>query len=378
MPGSEKDPLRELLKRELDALAAEVAGTESSVSPNRIEMLNGLAKLIETRDSLRSKPRNWWPALVLAGTLVIVSVLLFVRVRETEIELDISVAQLSFALANAQVLSSAADLSTLGISGLRDAELPKSQSPSGNEIASTHPLGPVLFLTTSAEGEHRGNVTLAPLVLPSDARVRLACSDVANQYRLSANTMNLKFEAAVYGAVTIGLSGSPSHVFEFATPKQIVMRGGSEEVNLDLTFPSLPQSALSPQLEVREIDFMRIDQFLEPNQTLVKHLSTILSGTLFLESLNGQKFSLRPGEELTFEHSQGEIRSLVMAAHHIELKYRGRVSGMTAGTGEGRRSIMPTYLEWLKARHSLSLFWATSLYLFGLATAALRWFGVRV
>jgi hypothetical protein len=189
--------------------------------------------------------------------------------------------------------------------------------------------------------------------------------------------MNLKFEAAVYGAVTISLPGSPKKAFDFATPKQIVMQGGSQEVNLDLTFPSLPQSALSPQLEVREIGFTRIDQFLEPNQTLVKHLSTILSGTLFLESLNGQAFALRPGEELTFEHSQGEIRSLVFAAHHIDLKYRGKVTGMTAGTGDERRSIMPTYLEWLKARHSLSLFWATSLYLFGLATAALRWFGVR-
>jgi hypothetical protein len=38
---------------------------------------------------------------------------------------------------------------------------------------------------------------------------------------------------------------------------------------------------------------------------------------------------------------------------------------------------MPTYLEWLKARHGLSLFWGTSLYLFGLAAAALRWFGVN-
>jgi hypothetical protein len=376
MPDSDKDPLRELLKRELDAFAAEVAGTEGSMSADRIEMLNGLAKLIETRDSLRSKPRNWWPALVLAGTLVIVSVLLFARVRETEIELDISVAQLSFALANAQVLSGATDLSTLGVSGLRDVQLPNSQSSSGNEIAPAQSQEPVLFLTASAEGQHHGNVTLAPLVLPSNAQVRLACSDVVNQYGLSLNTMNFKFEAAVYGAVTISLPGS-SKAFDFATPKQIVMQGGSQEVNLDLTFPSLPQSALSPQLEVREIGFTRIDQFLEPNQTLVKRLSTIVSGTLFLESLNGQAFPLRPGEELKFEHSQGEIRSLVLAAHHIDLKYRGRVTGMTAGTGDGRRSIMPTYLEWLKARHSLSLFWATSLYLFGLATAALRWFGVR-
>ncbi len=376
MPGSDKDPLRELLKRELDAFAAEVDGKEGKMSADRIEMLNGLAKLVETRDSLKSKPRNWRPALVLAATLVIVSLLLFARVRETEIELDISVTQLSFALANAQVLNGATNLSTLGVSGLRDVRLPNSQTPAGNEIAPAQSQEPVLFQTASAKDQPHGTVTLAPLVLPSNAQVMLACSDVVNQYGLSLNTMNLKFEAAVDGAVTISRPGS-TKAFDFATPKQIVMQGGSQEVNLDLTFLSLPQSALAPQLEVREIGFTRIDQFLEPNQTIVKRLSTILSGTLFLESLNGQAFPLRPGEELKFDHSQGEIRSLVLADHHIDLKYRGRVAGMTAGTGDGRRSIMPTYLEWLKARHSLSLFWATSLYLFGLATAALRWFGVR-
>lgn len=375
MPASEKEPLRELLKRELDAMAAEAAKSDSSISAERVEMLNHLSKLVEVRDSLQPKPRNWWPPLILVVTLVITSVLLFARVRETEIELEVSATDVNFTLDKSEVVSSAANLLTLGVSGLENVQMPP--SPGETAIASANQQVSVMSLSASTAAGRRGTVTLAPLVLQSDARVRLGCSEVANQYNLSTNAANLKLEATADGPVTINVPGSPGRAFDFATPKSIAMQGGAEELRLDLAFPSLPQSVVSPQLEVHEIGFARVDQFLEPDQTLIKHLSTILSGTLFLESLNGQSFSLRPGEQLEFEHSQGEIRSLQMAANHIELKYHGRVRGMTAGTGEGRRSLMPTYLEWLKARHGLSLFWATSLYLFGLATAALRWFGVK-
>jgi hypothetical protein len=378
MAASEKDPLRERFEKELETLAADAAGSEDGLLPPRIEMLNGLARLIETRDALRPKPRNWWPPLVLAGTLAIVSVLLFARVRETEIELDVSVTQLGFSLPRAQVLSDAIDLSSLGISGIRNVQLPASQESQATEAAPSGNGQTASFVSASiAEAQH-GTITLAPVVLPSSAAVRVGCSDAPNQYRLSLSAQGVELKAAVSGTVTLSVPGSPNRVTVFATPKQITAQGGSEEIDVDLTFPSSPRLGLSPQMEVREMDLMRLDQFLEPDQTFVKHLSTILSGTLFLESLNGQAFKLRPGEELLFEHSQGEIRSLVLAGNHIDLKYHGKVTRMTAGTGEGRRSIMPTYLEWLRARHGLSLFWATSLYLFGLAGAALSWLGVRL
>jgi hypothetical protein len=33
-------------------------------------------------------------------------------------------------------------------------------------------------------------------------------------------------------------------------------------------------------------------------------------------------------------------------------------------------------LEWLRARHGLTLLWGTTAYVFGLATAVVRWFKV--
>jgi hypothetical protein len=377
MSGPAKDPLRELFERELNKCTTEAAEVDSTIPPGRIEALSTLAKLIETRNSIQPKSRNREPVLVFLGTLAVASVLLFVRVRETEIELDVSLAQLSFTLAKPQVLNGVMNLAALGIAGLRDVQLPPSAGQSPGTSAGVSDSASVL-LTPSSLGRRRGTVTLASVLLPANARVTLGRSDVANQYRLSTNATNLPLQAAVHGPVSVSLAGAPTRTLDFAAPKSVLLRGGSEEVTLDLTFPSLPQSPLSPQLEVRDISFSRVDQFLDLNQTLIKRLSTILSGTLSFESLNSQELHLRPGEELRFEHSQGEIRSLESGADHIGLKYWGRVRGMTAGTGEGHRSIMPTYLEWLEARHGLSLLWAASLYLFGLVAAALRWWGVRL
>jgi hypothetical protein len=46
---------------------------------------------------------------------------------------------------------------------------------------------------------------------------------------------------------------------------------------------------------------------------------------------------------------------------------------METGSEDSPRSLMPTWLEWLKARHGLSLLWGTTLYLFGLVLGVARW-----
>jgi hypothetical protein len=51
---------------------------------------------------------------------------------------------------------------------------------------------------------------------------------------------------------------------------------------------------------------------------------------------------------------------------------------MTTGAGEGHRSLMPTRLEWLQARHGLSLLWASSLYLMGIIGVVLHWWGIKL
>ena len=371
MSGHAKDPLRELLDHRLEALAAQAVRAGSVPSAAEIESIASLAKLIDLRNSLRPKQRNRWPALVLAATLAVVSILLFVRVGETEIELEAASKELSFALAKEQMITGALDLAALGVSGLRSVELPVTAS-------GVQSGAPAVELTRDSVKGRAGSVTLAPMLLPARARITLRRSDVPNQYGVIVRAAGLSLQGALNGPIRVGLAGAPAREYDFASPQPIVFAGGSEDITLDLTFLAMPQEPVVRQLQVGDLSVLRIDQFLEPGRTIVTRLSTILSGTLFFESLNGQERKLRDGEELQFERSDGELRTLELAANHIGWKFHGRVRGMTTGTGEGRRSLMPTCLEWLRARHEVTLLWATSLYLFALIAGVLRWWGIRI
>jgi hypothetical protein len=364
------DPLKELLQRELEKLAADAAASPGDSLPaERIQTLSSLAKLIETQDSLRPKRRSWWPAVVFLSTLAVASVLLFVRVGETEIELDAALSEISFLSGKAEVLTQTANLNALGITGLQDMKLPG--------VSDLIPAGrhPHVVSFTALSGGSSG-ITLEPLFVPPRTRVTVAQSEMPNQYRLSVRSRDLPVQATLFGQVTPAVPGIPVKNLNASIPRQVSLRG-SGDVTLSLMFPSLPQSPVSPLLEVTDIAFLRVDQFSNSEQESVRRISTILSGTLSLESLNSQEIRLRPGEELQFERSQAEIRSLEMNPNHVNVKLRAKVSGMTLGTGEAHRSIMPTYLEWVRARHSAGLLWGTSLYLFGIAAAVLRWWGLR-
>jgi hypothetical protein len=174
----------------------------------------------------------------------------------------------------------------------------------------------------------------------------------------------------------IALPGKMPENFDFASPRAILMRADSQFVDLTLSFPEASKPGqFSSQLLADDLTLFRIDEFVDQKHTLVRQVSTILSGTLYYESLNGKERPLRASEALRFEQSRGEIRTIQLHNDHIALKYFGRVRGMQTGSDENRRSLMPTYLEWLSARHGLSLLWGTTLYLFGLIVGVLRWWG---
>lgn len=144
---------------------------------------------------------------------------------------------------------------------------------------------------------------------------------------------------------------------------------------MDIDF--IPEPAVkrkfSRQLLVDSLSLFSIDEQVDIEKTIVKRLSTILSGTLYFEALGGKKQVLRSGQELRFDYSAGEIRTITLEDGSIHLAFHGNVRGMSTGSSNNRISLMPTYLEWLSARHGLSLLWGTTLYLFGLLYGVWKW-----
>ena len=365
--------LRDLLFRQVQAASEEAIRADGQISDEQVQALERLARLAALCDEAQPPPyRKRWPvAATLGSTLLIVSLLLFARVPKTEIELDLVLSGVSFVLPTQQVLTNGMDLSAIGVFGLQEIRLP--HIPNRESRTRPEDTDSAIRLAIASDGERQGTVTLTALTLPAETHVRLHDTAISRQYRLFLGATGLVLRVAIDGPVRVDLADAPAQSVDFTSPKSVFLYPGSNEVQMDLMLPTAAPGTFSPQLAARDLSLFRIEEIADLDRTVVRHMSTILSGTLYLESLNGKKRSLRPGEVLRFEDVRGEIRTLRLQEDHIILKFHGHVRGMSTGSEKPHRSLMPTLLEWLRARHGLSLLWGTTLYLLGLVLGAFRW-----
>jgi hypothetical protein len=377
MPGKTVDQLKDLLRKLVQAAGEDTLRSGGQVSAEHVDALERLARFVDIYQTVQSPPdrKQWMVAAALVGTLLIVSLLLFLRVKETEIELDLALSEVSFVLPRQQIFAEAMNLSAFGVSGLREIQLPHADKEEAEIIQANDGAETALRLLPLSQGRNQGSITLGTMTPPNETRIWLIHTGQSRKYRLSLKSSDLKLRADVNGPVQIGGLGSGIKQLDFAVPKAILLQAGDDEVDLDLTFPDSAKGTLSSQLSISNLLLTQIREYQDRDRTIVSRASTILSGTLYLAALNDKERKLRPGEMIQFERSQGELRTLRLMEDHIELKFNGRVSGMTTGSGDNRRSLMPTWLEWLRARHGLSLLWGTGLYLFGLLIALLKWWG---
>jgi hypothetical protein len=365
------------LSRQANAIRDEVIQSGGQVSAEKWAALERLARLAELCDAAQPPPRKRWPVVAALGlTLLLVSIVLFLRMPATEIELDLALSEVSFVLSSPQMLSGAMGLSALGVSGLREVQLPPDASREASRRGASDGAEAAILLSVGSSGNRRGTINLAPLILPAGTQVWVRRTGVPRQYRVSLKSpqgSKLALGVDVNGPVLVGPAGAPAAEHDFASPKAVVLQPGSHEVDLDLMFPSGADAAFSSHISVRQLSLFRIDEFRDPTHTLVRHTSTILSGALYFASLNGQELKLRPGMGIQLVQADGEIRKLELGDRGVTVKFHGTVRGISAGSVETRRNLMPTCLEWLAARHGLSLLWGTALYFFGLLLSVLRW-----
>jgi hypothetical protein len=365
------EALRTLLATRSDEVAAEALQSGGEVSAERLEQLGRLARLVEVRDAAATGAGNRWTIpLLAAGTLAAVSALLFARVSTTEIELELKVSELSFVIPTLEVISDAMDVSSVGMSGLRSIVLP---GPGGEAQAGGDASN--ILLTRGAAGARIGKVSLDPISVPARTRVSLRKVEGANRYRLMLQGAVSEVAVSVAGPVRVVVPPDRNEVRDFPYPRRVSAVPGSDRVSLEFATSDsgVPPRAFRSPLPAESLFLFRLDRFQQSEQSLVRQVPTIQSGTLYFESLDGQARPLRAGEGLHLGWTEGELRQLELASDGFLVRFHGQVSGMSAGSGEVRRSLMPTRLDWLRARHGLSFAWATGVYLIGLFGSLLRW-----
>jgi hypothetical protein len=370
--------LRKSLQRNAK-LAVETALRDGSdISPDRLDALRRLQSLIDIAEAVHGPPvRNWVAAVALVASLAVASVLIFVHIPSAEVDLDASVSELSFVMESDGPLFPGMNVSNVRVSGPQTVDLPDVSPPMDPRAASPSTVDRIKLTIPNSAG---GTITLSSFPVPKTTFVHLKAADAPNSYSVSLQTppgASTGINVSCQGKIVVAMSGSARAQYRFDRPVGITSQWApGQEIALDLSFPTGGEIVLVPQLPVSHVSFRHFEQNL--NRSGARYLSTIASGALFIESLNGMKRSLRSGDALRFTSSTGEMRRLSLRGGTIHAQFQGKVQGMTSGIENTPVNLMPSLLEWLRARHSLYLMWGTALYLFGLLSGAWRWFrGVR-
>jgi hypothetical protein len=372
-----EDSVREQLRRKMQQLTEHAASHDGEVPSAAMDELNRLARLVEVREKMFApNVARWRVAALMLGTLVLVSVMLFNHVGETEVELELVASEIGFTIPRPQVVTDIAQLAELRATGLRDMQF--SDAALAQWTAQPAVERTAVRLAVLERDKTAGTVTLAPLALPARTGIRVREHPSLAGLGVLLDHASVPLRVTVNGPVQVGLPNTEARAFDFQTPRSLILETDSSDTSLQLLFAPGAVAPFASQLAVEKLALSRIDEFESPDGTTAHEVSTILSGTIWFEALNGQARKLRPSELLRFDSTAGVIRTIELQNRHLAMQFRGTVRGMRSGWGDAPVNLMPTWLEWLRARHGLSLLWGTTLYLSGLAAAVLRWWRVRL
>ena len=352
-------------KREVFSRAGHAGAQPEAVSAAQTQARGGLLGFFT------AEPRRL-PLAVVGLTVLLLLVALTFRRHATEIELDATLSRVRFTASVQEMLTPPLQLSALGVSGLRELEVPDADGGAGSMSPSATSDAPAVRLSAETVGDRHGTITLARVGVPAGTTVEARRTELAHQYRLSLSGAPVKFQADVDGPIRLDRSGASTEHYDFETPSAIVFTAGPSAVHLDITMLGTSAIRFSP-VQATGLSLVDVDDFTSESFAAVREVSTVLSGTLYFDELDGKERKLRSGEMLRLAGSTGEIRRLVLTDDGLAIEFHGRVSGMATGSRQYGADLMPTWFEWLAAQHGLTLLWGTTIYLFGIVYPALRW-----
>jgi hypothetical protein len=375
MARSSRDPLEELLRTENERVTNDVLQDPTQIPRDRIDGLARLAQLVEIRRRLEPSPassvwNDWAPPIVLLATLFVATLLLFTPVGETEIELDVRVSEVGLRPGSDTVLLEGAVLQRLGVAGAQEASVRKTADWAGLDLVAAH--AGTISLEIAPAGTAAASVTLGSIRTGPGTQVWIQGSVNPRQVRLVINSdQDVEVQASLLGPLQLAGYGVAPQTVDFKLPRPVLFRSERSTMTLDLMASEDESIRFAPTLLVEGLAFYRVTHA----DDRARRVSSLKSGFLYLTALNGTEERLREGQELRLDQVRGEIRTIQLGPGSLGLRFHGDVGGMETGSYEDPRNLMPGWLEWLRARHGASLLWGTALYIFGLVTAALRWFG---
>lgn len=363
------------VRKELAELKDMVARGEE-VPVQRLASTERLIRLEELLKQTRRRRSRWPVVVLLGGALAIMSILLFTRVPEIGVELELVVSELGFKFSDSGVLADSMSLTSIGVTGVDAIRLPRTRNMDRRDVPTGQQSKMAVRLGKPPDNPSGSVLTIAPLQVDKEARVWIERSGDSS-YRFSIDGEENRISVHAYGPVVLVVAGRPSETLEFPVPATLGF-DTTGTFQLELELPRSTDNFHLPRIAVNGLSLERVDEYTSSKETLIRPASTILSGMIHYESLDGQTKSLRRGQLVNIGWCSGVIELLRADEGNLVVRFWGRVRGLETGWGETSRSLMPTLLDWLHSRHGVSLFWGGAVYLSGLFMAIFRWWGVKV
>ena len=305
--------------------------------------------------------------MVTIGAVVacVVASIAFQDVASAEVSLDVVVSELSFTTVTAQALTENIAAERLGVYGtIADGS---SARPGGRRGIAFRPMegtGP------------RGTIDVGPLETDANQRVRLGLSSVPATFQI-VTTLSAPIEVWTNGRLFVGSSDGVGQPTSYAAPTQTLLRmSGDADLRIAVSEPAALHLALPIPITALQFEHMDAAALVpSPGSTADRGrtVSTLLSGDLYQQSIQGEKHTFAPRQVVDLAVKDGQLTDLRAGTDGWHVHFDGVVTKLSVGSGEAARSLMPSYLDWLLARHRLAVFWTTFGYAVALLIALMTW-----
>jgi hypothetical protein len=369
--------LEELLDEKLNSFSQKISVGEFDPATEDFTRIEQLAKVLTLLGERGRAGQNLFPPLALIASLLVAAVLVFVRVGAVDASFDLVASAVRFETSESGPLIGLTRCEELGVSGAAIV-FPRTYLVALSQTPGPNPSTDHIFLKTESP-DSADDITLAHIKLLADTGVSIASTYRKFGYRFSFTTddrraAGLTVEANVKGRLGVALpSPAAPAVIDFGSaPKQFKFEGGTEPLEISLIL-RVPLSVEFYSQNIKKIDFQDHEVFPGMQSSRVVSRSTLVSGTVYFDSLGGQKVDLRPGELIIFDAKNCRLDSLKLGDESISMRIHGTVEGLQRGDAANRISMMPTLLQWLVARQPVALGWGAVLWFFGVFTAVWNW-----
>jgi hypothetical protein len=344
---------------------------DGSVSKEEIEEIEHLQKLYALRKAIDLRGKwMWLPAALFLLTLVVASIVFFVRVPATAVSLDVRAYALSFTPKSDRKLSEL-PIRTLAISGAtinavpQELSLPLGATQDSNDLR-------VRIRSDATEPLH-SKMALEGVVARGGKAAFLRAGTSTDSYQIELDAPPTAFSVTVDDSVTVQLPNNAPLYARLPAPSLIGFDPQSTGVLLEFTLAARAPVLLCQQVPITGLNLSETSQYAEANELDPHSWATILSGSISFDELNGTERKLRTGESVRWKKIDGELQTIRLEPGEISIFFVGKVEGLETGPTTHPVSLMPTLFEWLQARHGLILLWGSCIYVFGTVMSVLRW-----